>query len=85
MAITITEISKYEVNVISAGDPNDFAATVWLYDSNSSIIAFLRFYPDDSPLEPNEFRQDLNHAVISYHASALPSVVDVLRKARSFL
>jgi hypothetical protein len=82
MPITTTEITRYEVNVISAGDPNYFAATVWLYDANQSVVAFLRFYPDGRPLAPNEFRQDLNTAVVSYPLLTLPSVVDVLRNEK---
>ena len=76
--ITTTEIATYEANVISDGDPNHFAATVWLFKADGSLIAFLRFYRPGTVAAPNEFRQDLNAALVSYRLDALPSVVDIL-------
>jgi hypothetical protein len=77
--ITQTEIATYEANVISAGDPNQFAATVWLHKADGSLAAFLRFYRPGISLPPNEFRTDLNAALVSYRFDAFSSVVDVLR------
>jgi hypothetical protein len=77
--ITTTEIATYEANVISNGEPNQFAATVWLFKADRSLIAFLRFYRTGTVPAANEFRQDLNAALVSYWLDALPSVVDILR------
>src|SRR5262245_62593896 len=82
MPPTTTEIANYSVNVVSPGEPNNFAATVWLFDPNQNLIAFLRFYRDGISPAPNEFRPDLNAALISYPFDALPSVVDVLRNEK---
>jgi hypothetical protein len=74
-----TEITTYSVGVISPGDPNDLAATIWLFDANHSLIAFLRFYHAGSVMVPNQFRHDLNAAEVSYPFDTFPSVVDLLR------
>jgi hypothetical protein len=80
--ITITEIATYEANVVSEGEPNQLAATVWLLEADRSLIAFLRFYRAGSALAPNEFRQDLNAALVSYRLDALSPIVDVLRNEK---
>ena len=80
--ITRTEIATYEANVISPGDPNQFAATVWLYKADRSLIAFLRFYRAGQAMASNEFRQDLQAALVSYRFDALPPIVDVLRNEK---
>jgi hypothetical protein len=80
--ITSTEIATYETNVISHGEPNQLAATVRLTKADRSMIAFLRFYRPGSALAPNEFRQDLNAAIVSYWLDALTPVVDVLRNEK---
>jgi hypothetical protein len=80
--ITRTEIATYEANLISQGDPNEFAATVWLYKADRSLIAFLRFYRAGVAMRANEWRQDLNAALISYRFDALSPVVDVLRNEK---
>jgi hypothetical protein len=80
--ITTTEIATYETNLISDGDPNEFAATVWLYKADRSLIAFLRFYRAGVAMRPNEWRQDLKAALISYRFDALSPVVDVLRNEK---
>jgi hypothetical protein len=80
--ITTTEIATYEANVISNGDPTQLAATVWLYKADRSLIAFLRFYRPGAMPAPNQFRQDLGAALVSYWLDALPSVVDVLRNEK---
>jgi hypothetical protein len=80
--ITRTEIATYEANLISQGEPGDYAATVWLYKADRSLIAFLRFYRAGVAMRPNEFRQDLNAALVSYRFDALPPLVDVLRNEK---
>ncbi len=82
MPVTSKVIDKYSVSVISDAEPNQFAATVWLFGTDGKVIAFLRFYNPGTPLAPNEFREDLDHPLISYPASALPCVVDVLRNEK---
>ena len=77
--ITTTDVGTYEVNVISPGDPNRFAATVWLYARDGALIALLRFYRPGEALEPNEFRDDLGAALVSYPEPSLAPIVDVLR------
>jgi hypothetical protein len=44
MPITSTQIANYTANVVSPGDPNQFAATIWLFRADSSMLAFVRFY-----------------------------------------
>lgn len=80
--ITTTEIAAYEANVVSNGEPNQLAATVWLFKADRSLIAFLRFYRPGTVPAPNEFRPDLNAALVSYWLDALPSVVDILRNEK---
>jgi hypothetical protein len=77
--ITSTPIAKYSANVISPGDPNQFAATVWLFRENGSLLAFLRFYRGGVTMAPNQYRQDLNAAEVSFRFDAYPSVIDLLR------
>lgn len=80
--ITTTEIATYEANVISRGDPNQFAATVWLYKVGGGLIAFLRFYRGGVEMPANEYRSDLNAALASYRFDAFPSIVDMLRNEK---
>ncbi len=80
--ITTTEIANYSVNLASEGEPSGLAATVWLYRADGSLIAFLRFYHAASAMAPNQFRQDLNAALVSYPFDALAPVVDVLRNEK---
>ena len=80
--ITTTEIATYEANVVSRGDPNQFAATIWLYGADHSLIAFLRFYRGGIEMAANEFRSDLNAALVSYRFDAFPPLVDVLRNEK---
>ena len=82
MPITRTEIATYEANVVSQTEPNQFAATVWLYKADRSLIAFLRFYRAGQTMAANEFRQDLSAALVSYRFDALSPVVDVLRNEK---
>ncbi len=79
MPVTSTEIEKYSVNVISEGDGNNFAATIWLYGPANKTIAFFRFYNPEIPMRKNEFRDDLGFPLISYPISALSPMVDILR------
>ncbi len=80
--ITMTEIATYEANVVSRTEPNQLAATVWLYEADRSLIAFLRFYRAGIAMAANEYRQDLNAALVSYRLDALPPIVDVLRNEK---
>jgi hypothetical protein len=80
--ITTTEISTYAANVISPGDPNEFAATVWLFRTDGSLLAFLGFYRDGVPMQANTFRTDLNAAIVSYRFDAYPPIVDLLRNEK---
>jgi hypothetical protein len=80
--ITTTEIATYESNVVSRGDPNQFAATVWLYKADRSLIAFLRFYRGGIEMAANEFRTDLNAALVSYRFDAFHPIVDLLRNEK---
>ena len=80
--VTTTEIAKYEANVISRGDPNQFAATVWLYKPDNSLIAFLRFYRAGVEMAANEFRTDLNAAMVSFRFDAYQQTVDLLRNEK---
>ena len=82
MPVTTKEIRTYSVSVISDAEPNNFAATVSLFDAGGKCIAFLRFFVAGSPLAPNEFRADLGYPLVSYPATALTSVVDVLRNEK---
>ncbi|HTP64606.1 MAG TPA: hypothetical protein VMJ66_04370 [Geobacteraceae bacterium] len=82
MPVTTKEISTYAVSVISDAEPNNLAATVLLCDAGGKAIAFLRFYVPGSPLAPNEFRTDLGYPLVSYPATALASIVDVLRNEK---
>jgi hypothetical protein len=82
MAITTTEIARYSVNIVSEGDLNQFAATVWLYGTNTQTIGFLRFYRDGVAMPANEFRTDLGYPIMSFRADALPAIVDVLRNEK---
>ena len=80
--ITTTEIATYEANVVSRSDPNQFAATVWLYRSDQSLLAFLRFYRTGVEMATNEFRSDLNAATVSYRFDAFLPTVDLLRNEK---
>jgi hypothetical protein len=80
--ITRTAIATYEANVITPGEPNQLAATVWLFRADSSLIALMRFYRAGTALAPNEFRQDLNAAFVSHPLGELSSVIDVLRNEK---
>ena len=80
--ITTTEVSTYSANLISPGDPNELAATVWLFRADSSLLAFLGFYRNGVQMRANEFRTDLNAAIASYSFDAYPPVVDLLRNEK---
>jgi hypothetical protein len=80
--ITTTEIATYEANVVSRAEPNQLAATVWLYKADHSLIAFLRFYRNGITMAANEFRTDLNAALVSYRLDAFRPIVDVLRNEK---
>jgi hypothetical protein len=80
--ITTTEISTYEANVVSRTEPNQLAATAWLYRVDRSLIAFLRFYRGGVGMAANEFRTDLNAAMVSFRFDAFPHLVDVLRNEK---
>ncbi len=82
MPVTTTEIKKYSVSAISDAEPNQLAAAVLLFDAGGKIIAFLRFYAAGAVLPANEFRTDLGYPLVSYPASALGSVVDLLRNEK---
>lgn len=80
--ITMTEIARYEANVVSRTEPNHFAATVWLFRADGSLLAFLRFYRPGVEMAANEFRSDLNAAIVSYRFDAFPPTVDLLRNEK---
>src|SRR5918993_5741656 len=79
MPITSTQIATYTANVVSPGDPNQFAATISLHRSDGSRFAFLRFYRAGTTMAPNTFRADLNAAEVSFRYDAFAPMVDVLR------
>lgn len=82
MPITTTEIARYSVDIVSEGEPNQFAATVRLFGTSSQTVGFLRFYRDGIAMPANEFRTDLGHPHLSYRMDALAAVVDVLRNEK---
>ncbi len=82
MSVTSKKISTYSVSIISHAEPHNLVATVSLFDADGKTIAVLRFYSPDSALQPNEFREDLGHPLVSYPSTALPSMVDVLRNEK---
>jgi hypothetical protein len=79
MPITSTQIAHYEANVVSPGEPNQFAATIWLFRADSSLLAFVRFYRAGTTMAPNQFRPDLNAAEVSFRYDAFAPMVDLLR------
>lgn len=79
MPITSTQIANYTANVISPGDPNQFAATVWLLRTDGSVLALVRFYRPGTMMAPNQFRSDLNAAEVSFPYDAFAPMVDLLR------
>jgi hypothetical protein len=79
MPVTSTQIASYDANVISPGDPNQFAATVWLHRADGSLLAFVRFYRNGITMVPNRFRSDLNAAEVSFRYDAYAPMVDLLR------
>ncbi len=79
MPITTTQVASYEANVVSPGEPNQFAATIWLYRADRSLLAFVRFYRAGTTMAPNRFRSDLNAAEVSFSYDALAPIVDLLR------
>ena len=79
MPITSTQIASYTANVISPGDPNQFAATVWLLRTDGSVLALVRFYRPGTMMAPNQFRSDLNAAEVSFPYDAFAPMVDLLR------
>lgn len=82
MPVTTTEIASYGVSMISPGDPNKFFATVSLFNAAGAQIAFLRFYEPKIKQAANEFRTDLGYPLVSFGASSLPGVVDLLRNEK---
>jgi hypothetical protein len=82
MPVTTKEISTYTVSVISDADPNQFAATIRLFDAARRTVAFLRFFSPGSALSPNEFRADLGYPLVSYPSTSLASMIDVLRNEK---
>jgi hypothetical protein len=82
MPVTTTLIETYSVSAVSEGDPNTFFATVTLFNAAGATLAFLRFYESGVPKAANEFRVDLGYPLISYPASNLPAVVDLLRNEK---
>lgn len=82
MPVMSKKISTYSVSIISRAEPNNLAATVSLFDVDGKTVAFLRFYSPDNALQPNEFREDLGHPLVSYPSNALPSMVDILRNEK---
>jgi hypothetical protein len=82
MPVTNTEISNYSVSIISEAEPTHLAATIHLFNHAGKIIAFLRFYQAGIALPANEFRADLGYPLLSFPASALESMVDILRNEK---
>ena len=80
--ITTTDIATYAASVVSQGDPNQFAATIWLYKADGGVLAFVRFYRAGITMAPNEFRSDLNYPLVSYRFDAFSRMVDVLRNEK---
>jgi hypothetical protein len=79
MPTTTTQIANYTANVISPGDPNQFAATISLFRADGSVLAFVRFYRGGTTMAPNQFRSDVNAAEVSFRHDAFPPMVDLLR------
>jgi len=82
MPVTSTKIGTYALTTISAGDPNDLAATIWLFDGKGKTLAFLGFYRPDATMPANEFRTDLDHAVVSCPFDTFAPTVDMLRNEK---
>ena len=79
MPITSTQIANYTANAVSPGEPNQFAATIWLFRTDQSLLAFVRFYRAGTTMAPNQFRSDLNAAEVSFPYDAFAPMVDLLR------
>jgi hypothetical protein len=79
MPITSTQIANYSADVVSPGGPNQFAATIRLFRADGSMLASARFYRAGTTMAPNEFRSDLNAAVVSFRYDAFAPMVDLLR------
>ena len=79
MPITNTQIAAYAANLISPGDPNQYAATIWLHRADGSALAFVAFYRSGTTMAPNRFRTDLNMAEVSFRWDAFAPMVDLLR------
>ena len=79
MPISSTQVASYEANVISPGEPNRFAATIWLYRTDGSLLAFVSFYRSGTTMMPNQWRSDLNAAEVSFRSDAFEPMVDLLR------
>jgi hypothetical protein len=72
-------VASYAVDVVSAGDPNGFAATIWLSDQAGATVAFVRFYAEGTTMAPNEYRADLGYPSVSFSFGAFAATVDLLR------
>lgn len=79
MPITTTQVANYSADVVSPGDPNQLAATISLFRADSSTLAFVRFYRAGTTMAPNQFRPDLNAALVSFSYDAFAPMVDLLR------
>ena len=82
MPVTTTEIAKYSTFVHSDGNPNLFAATVWLYGTSSQCIGFIGFYRDGVAAPGNHFRSDLGYPLVSYRYDSFASTLDLLRNEK---
>ena len=79
MSFTSTQIAGYEANVVSSSEPSKYAATIWLYRADDSLLAFVRFYRAGTAMAPNQNRPDLNAVEVSFRYDAFTHMVDLLR------
>src|SRR4051794_26292194 len=77
MPVTNTQVASYGLEVFSAGD--SMAAVVTLFGQTGDTVAFVRFYPEGTPMKPNEYRADLGYPLISYPFASWAATVDLLR------
>jgi hypothetical protein len=82
MPVTTKQITNYSVSVFSNAEPGQVSAAVLLFDSAGKAVAFLRFYPPGAATPANEFRKDLEYALVSYPQASLSAVLDVLRNEK---
>lgn len=75
MTSEMIEVVRYTYHCFASRDRDD--VVLFLYDAHSQAIAQVLAVPDGEPLPPAA--QHDGRAVLYYHRSAIPQVVDLLR------